>query len=220
MKRAHAARGLTLVELVVAIAVFTIIAAAAYAGLISVLEARDHAERRSQRLAEVQYAIDALGGDIREALPRAVRTDIRGEGHALTGGPDGRDVLLLTRGGWPNPANLDRGNLLRVHWRLEENTLVRTWRDRLDAVVGTPETRRIVLEAVEEIEVRFLGDDGDWQATWPEGEPTNPADDLPRAVEITVELTDWGEIVRVFATAPGAHAPVGAVPAANGEAGR
>lgn len=209
------AGGLTLVELVVAIAVFTIIAAAAYAGLISVLEARDHAERRAERLAAVQYAVDALGEDVRETVARAVRTDIRGEGHAVTGGPDGRDVLLVTRGGWPNPADLDRGNLLRVHWQLEDDTLQRSWRDRLDAVVGTPETRRTMLEDVDDVAVRFLGGDGEWRDDWPEGAPEQAADEVPRAIEVTLELGDWGEIERLFAIAPGARAPMGAVPGAG-----
>lgn len=200
-------QGLTLIELLVATAVFTIVAVAAYSGLISVLEAREHTDRRADRLAAVQRTVDRLAEDLQQSLPRSVRTDLRGQGHALTDGPDPRDVVRVTRGGWPNPAGLDRATLVRVHWRLEDDgRLVRIWQTRPDAVAGTPTTRRLQLTDVERVETRFLDAAGDWQERWPADMAAQRSDELPQAVEITLVVADWGVIERLFALAPGAHA--------------
>lgn len=198
--------GLTLVELLVAIAVFSIIASAAYAGLMTVLDTEDHAARQGERLAAVQRTVGALEADLRQALPRDVRSDLSGMGHALTGGPGARDVLLVTRGGWPNPANLDRGTFLRVHWRLEDGELTRSWRNRVDAVQGTPETRRLILTDVDDVELRYLDRDNEWQDRWPPQGTQGTSDSLPRAVEVTLELADWGDIERLFELPPAAYA--------------
>jgi len=209
--------GLTLIELLVAIGVFSIIGAAAYAGLISVLEAREHADRRAERLAAVQHAVDTLGDDVRQIVPRAVRTDLRDRGHAVTDGPDPRDVLLLTRGGWPNPADLDRANLARVEWRLEDERLLRMWRNRPDATAATGETRRVMLEDVTDISLRFLDPAGGWQERWPGLDTLEASDDIPRAIQVRIELDGWGEVVRLFELAPGAYAPVPVDPTGAGE---
>jgi general secretion pathway protein J len=211
----RAQAGLTLVELLVATAVFSIIGAAAYAGLISVLEAREHADRRAERLAAVQYAVDTLGDDVRQIVPRGVRTDLRDRGHAVTDGPDSRDVILLTRGGWPNPADLDRATLARVEWRLEDERLLRLWRTRPDAATATAETRRIMLEDVTAVSLRFLDQSGGWQERWPGLDTLETSDKIPRAIEVRIELDDWGDVVRLFELAPGAYAPVGVDPEAE-----
>jgi len=208
--------GVTLVELMVAIGIFALIATAAYAGLSSVLEARAHADERAERLAAVQGTVDALADDLRQALPRPVRSQLRGRGHALTGGTDPRDVLLLTRGGWSNPAGLPRSTLARVNWRLEDGRLLRTWRARPDAVGGTGETRRLRLTDVDEVELRFLGDDGEWRERWPGLARTETSAELPRAVEVTLVLADWGQITRLFDLAPGARGAVAAEAADDG----
>lgn len=205
-------QGLTLVELLVAIAVFAIIGAAAYSGLITVLEAREHSDRRADRLAAVQEAVGALEADIRQALPRAVRSDLRGRGHAMTDAEDRRDLLLLSRGGWPNPAELDRGTVARVNWRFEDDRLIRVWWTRPDAAPGTSETRRIMLEEVDDADVRFLDGNGDWQERWPGLGETDTVDTLPRAVEVSLDLADWGRIVRLFELPAGARG-------ADGESG-
>lgn len=217
MIRTRPQAGLTLIELLVAIGVFSIIGAAAYAGLISVLEAREHADRRAERLAAVQHAVDTLGDDVRQIVPRAVRTDLRDRGHAVTDGPDSRDVLLLTRGGWPNPADLDRANLARVEWRLEDERLLRLWRNRPDVTAATGETRRVMLEDVTDISLRFLDPAGGWQERWPGFDTLEASDDIPRAIQVRIELDGWGEVVRLFELAPGAYAPVPADPTDVGE---
>jgi len=60
-----------------------------------------------------------------------------------------------------------------------------------------PSKRRQLLTGVEELSLRFMGPNGNWESQWP---PLNAEEDagLPRALEFTLVLDDYGKIVRVF----------------------
>lgn len=190
--------GLTLVELLVAIAVFMIIGVAAYIGLFSVLETREVTDRRSARLADIQYAVGTLAEDVRQSVARPVRSDGPGRGHALAGDTGRAAFLRLTRTGWPNPANLPRASLARVTWALDGERLMRSWRMHPDAVLATSATRREMLDGVERVELRFLDETDDWRPRWPGLDTVESSARLPRALEITLELDDWGRLTRLF----------------------
>ncbi len=190
--------GLTLVELLVAIATFMIIGVAAYTGLLSVLETREITDQRSQRLAEVQHAVGTLADDVRQSIARPVRTDGPDRGHALAGGSGLEEFLRLTRTGLPNPVNGSRSSLARITWTLDGDRLLRSWRLRPDNVLATPATRRKMLDGVERVDLRFLDEADQWRSRWPNLGTTESSARLPRAIEITLVLDDWGEITRLF----------------------
>ena len=70
-----ATRGFTLLELLVALAVFAIMATAAYSGLRSVLFTRAAVEEQSRRLAAVQMAVYRLEQDVEQTLARGIRDE-------------------------------------------------------------------------------------------------------------------------------------------------
>jgi len=200
-------RGLTLLELLIATAVFALVGVMAYAALFSVLDSRDSTRRQADRLAAVQYAVSRMVDDIRQFADRPVRAQVPSEGAPLFTPTDGVRLLTLTRGGRPNPADQARSSLARVHWLLDEDDrLLRATHAHTDALPGQTPQRRVLLERVDSVELRFLDRASRWQQRWP---PLNTAageTPLPRAVEFTLELADWGEIVRLVPladTAPG-----------------
>lgn len=199
----HREAGVTLLELLVAIAVFAVIGVAAYTALFSVLDARSATERQSERLAAVQRTVGALGDDLRQLVDRRVRA-VQPARQAPLLSQRGQGALIeFTRGGWPNPADLPRSTLARVQWTLDDGSLRRYARARPDARPATDPTRRVYLNDVADVQFRFLDRDDNWQDQWP---PLNTGPGrvgLPRAVEVTLELDDWGEIRRLFAVAPG-----------------
>jgi len=118
-------RGFTLLELVVAIAVFAVIAAMAYAGLRSILDSRQQVDAALDRLAELQRAVELLSDDLRQIVPRTVR-DNQGADEAALRVLHGRaSRLLFTRAGHANPLGLPRSSLQRIAYDLEGQTLVR-----------------------------------------------------------------------------------------------
>lgn len=195
-------RGFTLLELVVAIAIFGLMSAMAYGGLNSVLNTRDHADRQADRLAEVQKAFTLMGRDVTQAVNREVRDNYAGEMLPLLGGSYGSTLLELSSTGRRNPMAQTRSAIQRVAYVLADGELLRQSWQVLDRSIDTEAQSARLLTRVKSVELRFMDKDHQWQPQWP-GITANPNDPptLPRAVEITVELEDWGRLTRIFEVA-------------------
>ena len=199
------ARGFTLLELLVALAVFAVMAVAAYSGLSNVLLTRAAVEIENRRLAMVQLAFYRLAQDLEQVTPRSVRDQYGDSLPALHSNVQDADALLFTRAGWDNPLGQPRASLQRVAYRLREGRLWRLHWDVLDRG-GLSEPREIMLlDRVRELRLRFLDQDDAWRNDWPptadqqnDAEHKPQPDPLPRAVEISLTLEDWGEMTRLL----------------------
>ncbi|KPJ91984.1 MAG: hypothetical protein AMJ55_10485 [Gammaproteobacteria bacterium SG8_15] len=169
--------GFTLLELVVAMAVFAIMAAIAYSGLNNVLIARQLTETHSEQLHQLQLAMSWFARDIEQIVNRGVRSEY-GEILPPVVGNDFEGYLLeLTRGGWRNPANQPRSHLQRV-----------------------APFENVLLDGVKAVEIRYLGADDEWRTSWPELATTgNVAPEvLPRAIEVNIDTKQFGKITRLM----------------------
>jgi general secretion pathway protein J len=113
--------------------------------------------------------------------------------------PNAVSFVELSRAGWPNGAGTPRGTVQRVVYRLEEGKLLREHWTVMDPTLATPPVRRELLDEVERVEIRYLTSGREWIAEWP---PFNNTADLgfymrPLAVEVTLVLSDYGEIRRL-----------------------
>lgn len=206
--RSHQAEaGFTLLELLVAMGIFAIIGAMALGGLNAVVGQETQARAQTERLATLQRAMRLMATDLGSIQPRFVRDELgtRGELPLLA---DGRaDYLIrLTRGGWPNPAQLPhRGTLQRVQYRLEDGTLIREYWPVLDRVLGQEPRSEELLTGVRDAKLLFFDAEqgsGEWQQQWPPlRNAGSAAGARPRAIQLTLELDDWGTIERLIEVA-------------------
>ena len=195
----------TLIEVMVAVAIFGILSALAYGALSRTLLSADMLTLRMERLAAIQRTIRYLVDDFIQLAPRPVRDEL-GDNFVPTLRTDFETnyALELTRGGWSNPAGLPRSTLQRVAYRLEDGELVRYYWPVLDRTLSNEPIANALLDGVENVEFRFMRENGEWTGEWP---PT-PQDGAlglrlrPRAVEIVVSLDDEGVITRLIEVAP------------------
>ena len=110
------------------------------------------------------------------------------------GGPD---LIAFTRAGWANPAGIQRPTLERVSYRFANGIVRRMHWDVLDGTEASLPERRDILTHVKSISFRFMNDQRQWVTQWP-ALGVSSLRTRPYAVEVTLELEDWGHIVRVI----------------------
>lgn len=206
-------RGFTLIEVLIAMAITAFIAAAAYAGVSNVILGTEQLQQAGGRTRDLNRAMTLLERDLRQFVNRPVRDEFGGRQPGLTGGPLALFPLSLTRSGWHNSLELPRSDLQRVHYYVEDDALWRAYYTVLDQAVDTQLQRVRLLEGIESLELRFLGDtaslevDRDlvldtrtWLPNWVP-EPGSAETDFapPAAIELRLELTDLGALRRVYA---------------------
>lgn len=191
--------GFTLLEVLVAMAIFSIVAYMAYGGLDAVLRQQQVLEASANRLRAVQFAVRQLSTDFGQIQPRSVREEL-GEGWKPALVADGRDLdsAELTRAGWSNPLGRHRSTLQRVAYRVEDGVLIRSYWPVLDRLLEQEGFESELLDGVESFELRFLDARGEWVDQWPASDLADDTPLLPRAVEIVLLLDDWGEISRIM----------------------
>lgn len=199
-------RGFTLLEVLMAVGIFSIIGVGAYHVLQLVITSAATTAVHSEALSRLQRAMLLIGNDLEQVVDRPVR-DVREEwSNALISDHDGY-LLEFTRQGWRNPLQLPRSNLQRVAYALQSYpdpdspgrfsaSLLRYYR-QVPAHASTSQPKGLVLlDNVLDTRFRFLDRRGVWHAAW----PADVGDALPLAVEIGIETGDAGMVKRVFQT--------------------
>lgn len=182
-------RGFTLLEILIAMAVFAIMATMAYAGLSAVLDTREGTAKRSESIAKLQQLIYVLNEDLTQAVPRAIRDEFGSEQPAFIGG-NGKELLTLTRSVTESSPLSIRSRLQRVSYRIEDGALYRQVWTVLDRTQQTQFRRKKML-SVEGLDLRFYGTE--WVVDW----STNGGG-LPKAVEANFTLAGMGRVQRLF----------------------
>ena len=186
-------QGMTLIELLVALAMFALIALAGQRLLSTAVDVRRQGQAHAQQLQQLGRAMALLESDLEQAIVRPLQLADGSAEPALLSLADGNG-LQFTRAGWDNPLQQARSNLQRVRWWADADGLHRgMWMvlDRGEQDVLYPQR---MLDGVSQVQWRYLDARGNWLPAWPAG---NRAP-LPRAVEIQFTHPRHGVLRRVL----------------------
>ena len=186
--------GFTLVELMVALFIFGVIAAAGVALLTFSTTNRETVKAAVDQGAALQRTRQLLKADLGQAVAR----DVRGEGTNVApafAGPAGTRLFAVTRAGWSNHSRQPRASLQRVEWVLEDGELIRRIRPSLD---GRTITSQVMLTGVRSASLRLLSR-GVPATTW----PVDDRQPLPDAAILEFDLERYGPLEQWFLVAGG-----------------
>ena len=195
-------RGFTLIEVLIAMAIFAMIGLASTAILTTVIDSNELSEERFVKLQLLQRAMTTIERDIQQAVPRPVRVNGEKQSIVMAGGEIGDsddDGIGFVRTGWHNPQlMLPRSTLQYVAYRLREDRLERLYGNYVDNVIGYEPKIRVLLEGIESFKVEFVAATNSTSSvkesddlTWSE---SYKGEKLPRAVAIEFVSVDIGKI--------------------------
>lgn len=187
--------GFTLLELLVAVAVFAVVAAMAYSGLDLLLRSRAGLEQASERQRAIDLAVLNLERDLRQALPRPIRGAYGELQSAMVGNAVAAEWTVLDLGSARDGVRMEA---TRVRYALVDGAL---WRARdavLDRSPRESARSRQLLEGVQRLSWRYVQSARQRLDQWPPRTGISAPERLPRAVEVTLVLEDRGEISRLI----------------------
>ncbi len=197
MTYCRSSKGFTLLELVIAISIFAVMATLAYGGLRLVMDGDQRLQRSAQHLGALQRTFLFLQQDLSQLIPRSIRDEYGSREGAFESG-DGEQLLKLTRGGIQGQLR-GGADLVRIEYVLNEGRLVRKVWPVLDRVQGSESTLLRVIDGVGSIEFRYMGEStSTWESAWPPAVVSESNAVLPRAVEIKITTEGSGEVTRLF----------------------
>jgi general secretion pathway protein J len=192
------ARGFTLIEVLSALLILSLLALMSYRGLGAVLDARDHTRNETDKWRRVSAFFARFERDVQLAAPRPVRATTAagsgiappwlGEASATT-----QARLEFSRFAATEGVDITR----RIAYRLNEKDEIELWLwPGLDIAPDTLPARYPVLAGVKTFDLQYLNKELLWVNVW----PSTPTDlPIPQAVRLRIVLASSEEIVRVFA---------------------
>ncbi|HKJ71061.1 MAG TPA: type II secretion system minor pseudopilin GspJ [Gammaproteobacteria bacterium] len=200
--------GLTLLEVLVAMAIFALVATAGYTALQQGIAVDDRLQGTRDFWRRLQSVVSLMDNDLGQARNRAPRAPAREWSLAFRGSESGGSgnkgqLFRLTRGGHTSFREGPVSPYQRVAYRYRDGTLYRATWARLDAPTATQGEESRLIGDLQSVRVRYLNRENRWIPSWPpEGASPEDPPGLPRAVEVTLAFKDRGSFRRLFHVGP------------------
>jgi general secretion pathway protein J len=185
--RTGADRGFTLVEALVSIFVFSLIAAGAAGMLIQTTDAQRRTGLAHEELRSLQVAQALIAADFAQVVLRSPRRDGATRTPAFEAS-EARVAFVRAASDGERAAGVAT-RLVAVEYAATEAGLVRRTREAIDAPDAGFSAEQVLLPGAADIEIRFH-DGAQWRAGWVVGE----SGVFPRGVSIAAETRRHGPI--------------------------
>jgi general secretion pathway protein J len=188
-------RGMTLMELIVVLAVFSLVAILSLQALSGTLRHRDRLVELDTKTADLTLMLSLLRADLNAALPMSFNTP-EGEQRSAFDISPARDMVALSVSGKFDLSGESSAGLGRVIWRFDpdQSQLIRqSWPVLIPADFGSLSPEVIVAKGITGMEIRTMTSSYAWVSG---DDPTisGVSSSLPRAVQVVLQTTDFGRI--------------------------
>ena len=190
--------GFTLVEVMISLMIFAVLAGAGAAVLSGTIDNRFAVKAATDRVGDLQRMRGLLRADLGQATARRSRGPTgRPTAQPIVGpAAPGDPILVLNRAGWSNPGEQARASLQRVEYRLVEDRLERRVSMHLDgARAGPPQ---VLYRGVRDVTVEFVRDGQVAPAFI-----SSLDRPLPDAVRIGMTIGGYGRVDQLFIVGSG-----------------
>ncbi len=191
-------QGFTLIELVVAMAIFAVLTLSGWQVFNSLIKVRERTTIKAEQIAAIQETYEQLSRDFTQTIPRPAAVGNNVEPAFILQ----NNVFHLTKTGVIDPMQQGVSPLERVYYSVEQEQLIRHAVAQIDQDGNLVPTTTVLLHHVTDWTVSAL--DSASNSTWPidNSQPTPtltgqaPAGDttLPKAIQLT--LTVNGQSLR------------------------
>ena len=190
---ASKSRGFTLVEMLIALAIFSLVSMTAGSLLYQAVEAQSRATVLGDRLIDVERGLGRIARDLAQFVSRDVRDELGGTVSAMQ---ISLNMIEFTRSGWSNPAQHARSELQRVRYSVKEGALQRDYWDVLDRAPESMPRSQKIIDKVEWVNFEPIAPDhlvdGELDLHGLDEEQ------IPLGVRVLVSVQGYGELIRVL----------------------
>lgn len=203
-------KGFTLIEILIALMVFSILATLTSSSLFHAFNTRTIVNAQTERLSTLQLALSIIEQDIAQLVPRAIRGNEMRLFPIMVGQSE---YLEFTRQGFVNPNSIEkRSTLKRVALACLNGTLVhRRWK-ALDPKNRNDYSDKILIGNIKDCHFNYINSSLQTLSEWREQaanlQQAQPAEILPKAIQINLTLNDWGKINLLYIVPEGLYAAI------------
>ena len=191
--------GFTLLEILIALFVFSIISVILTTTLHNVIGFQARTESHAERLRQLQMTLLIMSRDIEQAINRPVMNASGKEEPALVGS---KQTLTFTHTGIANPlGTAKKSTLQRVTYQWKDGFFSRITYDALDKTPESKSHTRHLPGDVTDVHFLYLDKNGRFRADWPVS--GLGSQELPRAVKVTLTILNWGKVSQLYVIAAG-----------------
>lgn len=187
--------GITLIELVVSMAIFAVIAVLGIQALNGTLRAQGQLSASATKTEELSEALALLRADLAGILPMKFETPGGGSNSSFSWGPAEQEISVSV-GGQRHISEPERAAFHRVNWKVDQatQTLSRSFWPTTAPASATQQVEPVaILEGVQRMEVRVFIPQQGWQdpATL---QPGGLSTEVPLAVDVTLIVEGIGPL--------------------------
>jgi len=162
-------KGMTLLEVLVALSLMVIIASMSFVSLNGLIDAKNHTDKVAQKLRQELLISLQLNQDMHALINRNIRDQLGSFSSAIIGG---YNSIEFSRNGHVNPLNHKRADLQRVQWYLRNKSIYRRSTNQLDQGSLPQWKERLYLQDIKEFNISYISRVGVESRVWPL--PENP----------------------------------------------